>query len=135
MKLPNFESPSLAELRAWWRSRDENAVKRLILETQRYRLALLDMRDLIDNGVQYARAVNPELVKAGEPLMTLRIRIAQEVLRIGDIDDTPPIGKFKYVSDYARTAESLSFEREVTLRREADERAAAVFSGGRKRRR
>jgi hypothetical protein len=54
--------------------------------------------------------------------MTLRIRIAQEVLRVGDIDDTPPLGKFKYVSDYARSDESRSYEREEMLKRRAREK-------------
>jgi hypothetical protein len=122
MKLPEFVSPSLVELRGWWRMRDEQAAKRLILEIQRYRLTLLDLRNLIDAGVQEARAADPVLVKAGEPLMTLRIRIAQEVLRVGDIDDTPPLGKFKYVSDYARSDESRSYEREEMLKRRAREK-------------
>ena len=88
MRLPPFEPPSLAELRAWWRTRDEQAIQRLILEIQRQRLTLLELRNLIDSGVQQARAADRTLVERGEPLMTLRIRIAQEVLRVGDIDDT-----------------------------------------------
>jgi hypothetical protein len=117
MKLSPFAPPSLVELRHWWRTRDEQAAKRLILEIQRYRLELLEMRDLIDSGVREARVVDPKLVKAGEPLMTLRIRIAQEVLRVGD---TPPHDRVpKRVRDYARSADSLEYELEGARRRQA----------------
>src|ERR1700761_696225 len=88
MRIPPFDPPTLSELRAWWRTHDAQAVRRLILEIQRQRLMLLELRNLIDCGVQQARLADRALVERGEPLMTLRIRIAQEVLRVGDIDDT-----------------------------------------------
>jgi hypothetical protein len=39
------------------------------------------LSNLIDSGSQPARATNRAPVARGEPLMTLRIRIAQKVLR------------------------------------------------------
>jgi hypothetical protein len=39
------------------------------------------LRNLIDSGIQPARATNRAPVARGERLMTLRIRIAQKVLR------------------------------------------------------
>ena len=71
MHLPPFDPPTLAELRAWWRTCDEQAIHRLILEIQRQRLTLLELRNLIDSGVQQARAADRSLVEwAGEPVRT-----------------------------------------------------------------
>ncbi|HEY4295495.1 MAG TPA: hypothetical protein VGM85_03395 [Paraburkholderia sp.] len=118
MRLPPFEPPTLAELRAWWRTRDESAVQRLILEIQRQRLTLLELRNLIDSGVQQARAANRTLVERGEPLMTLRIRIAQEVLRVGDIDDTRQMSRAEQDKLAVRTQSQLEYAREGRLRRQ-----------------
>lgn len=118
MRLPTFEPPTLAELRAWWRTRDEQAVQRLILEIQRQRLTLLELRNLIDCGVQQARAADRTLVERGEPLMTLRIRIAQEVLRVGDIDDTRQMSRAEQERLAVRTEGQMDYAREGRLRRQ-----------------
>ncbi|NPT35573.1 hypothetical protein [Paraburkholderia xenovorans] len=118
MRLPPFEPPTLAELRAWWRTRDEQAVQRLILEIQRQRLTLLELRNLIDCGVQQARAADRTLVERGEPLMTLRIRIAQEVLRVGDIDDTRQMSRAQQERLAVRTESQMEYAREGRLRRQ-----------------
>ena len=118
MRLPPFEPPSLAELRAWWRTRDEQAIQRLILEIQRQRLTLLELRNLIDSGVQQARAADRMLVERGEPLMTLRIRIAQEVLRVGDIDDTRQMSRAEQEKLAVRTEGQMEYAREGRLRRQ-----------------
>ncbi|MFL9889848.1 MULTISPECIES: hypothetical protein [Paraburkholderia] len=118
MRLPPFDPPTLAELRAWWRTRDEEAVQRLILEIQRQRLTLLELRNLIDCGVQQARAADRALVERGEPLMTLRIRIAQEVLRVGDIDDTRQMSRAAQERLAVRTEGQMEYAREGRLRRQ-----------------
>ncbi len=118
MRLPPFEPPTLAELRAWWRTRDAQAVQRLILEIQRQRLTLLELRNLIDCGVQQARAADRTLVERGEPLMTLRIRIAQEVLRVGDIDDTRQMSRAQQERLAVRTESQMEYAREGRLRRQ-----------------
>ncbi|MFM0054960.1 hypothetical protein PQR64_05000 [Paraburkholderia phytofirmans] len=118
MRLPPFEPPTLAELRAWWRTRDEQAVQRLILEIQRQRLTLLELRNLIDSGVQQARAADRTLVERGEPLMTLRIRIAQEVLRVGEIDDTRQMSRAEQERLAVRTEGQMEYAREGRLRRQ-----------------
>lgn len=118
MRLPPFDPPTLAELRAWWRTRDEQAVQRLILEIQRQRLTLLELRNLIDAGVQQARATDRALVERGEPLMTLRIRIAQEVLRVGDIDDTRQMSRAEQERLAVRTQGQMEYAREGRLRRQ-----------------
>ena len=118
MRLPPFEPPTLAELRAWWRTRDEQAIHRLILEIQRQRLTLLELRNLIDSGVQQARASDRTLVDRGEPLMTLRIRIAQEVLRVGDIDDTRQMSRAEQERLAVRTQGQMEYAREGRLRRQ-----------------
>lgn len=118
MRLPPFEPPTLAELRYWWRTRDEQAVQRLILEIQRQRLTLLELRNLIDSGVQQARAADRALVERGEPLMTLRIRIAQEVLRVGDIDDTRQMSRAERDRLAVRTQSQMEYAREARLKRQ-----------------
>ncbi|MFL9990779.1 hypothetical protein PQR34_06405 [Paraburkholderia sediminicola] len=118
MRLPPFEPPTLAELRAWWRTRDEQAIHRLILEIQRQRLTLLELRNLIDSGVQQARASDRTLVDRGEPLMTLRIRIAQEVLSVGDIDDTRQMSRAEQERLAVRTEGQMEYAREGRLRRQ-----------------
>ncbi|NPT55911.1 hypothetical protein [Paraburkholderia elongata] len=118
MRLPPFDPPTLAELRAWWRTRDEQAIQRLILEIQRQRLTLLELRNLIDSGVQQARATDRTLVERGEPLMPLRIRIAQEVLRVGDIDDTRQISRAEQERLAVRTQGQMEYAREGRLRRQ-----------------
>ncbi|MEA3129876.1 MAG: hypothetical protein QOF46_1671 [Paraburkholderia sp.] len=118
MRLPPFDPPTLAELRAWWRTRDEQAIQRLILEIQRQRLTLLELRNLIDSGVQQARAADRTLVERGEPLMTLRIRIAQEVLRVGDIDDTRQMSRAEQERLAVRTEGQMEYAREGRLRRQ-----------------
>ncbi|MFM0353567.1 hypothetical protein PQR12_08795 [Paraburkholderia nemoris] len=118
MRLPPFEPPTLAELRAWWRTRDEQSIQRLILEIQRQRLTLLELRNLIDSGVQQARAADRTLVERGEPLMTLRIRIAQEVLRVGDIDDTRQMSRVAQEKLAVRTEGQMEYAREGRLRRQ-----------------
>ncbi|NYH14667.1 hypothetical protein [Paraburkholderia bryophila] len=118
MRLPPFDPPTLAELRAWWRTRDEHAVQRLILEIQRQRLTLLELRNLIDCGVQQARTTDRTLVERGEPLMTLRIRIAQEVLRVGDIDDTRQMSRAAQEKLAVRTEGQMEYAREGRLRRQ-----------------
>jgi hypothetical protein len=118
MRIPPFEPPTLAELRACWRTHDEQAVRRLILEIQRQRLTLLELRNLIDSGVQQARMADRALVERGEPLMTLRIRIAQEVLRVGDIDDTRQMSRAEQDKLAVRTQSQMGYAREGRLRRQ-----------------
>ena len=118
MRLPPFAPPTLAELRAWWRMRDEEAVQRLILEIQRQRLTLLELRNLIDAGVQQARAADRALVERGEPLLTLRMRIAQEVLRAGDIDDKRRLSRIAQERIAARTEGQMEYAREGRLKRQ-----------------
>ncbi|MGF6771616.1 hypothetical protein P3T18_004103 [Paraburkholderia sp. GAS199] len=118
MRLPPFEPPTLVELRAWWRTRDEQAVQRLILEIQRQRLTLLELRTLIDNGVQQARAADRTLVERGEPLMTLRIRLAQEVLRVGEIDDTRRLSRSEQERIAARIQGQMEYAGEGRLKRQ-----------------
>jgi hypothetical protein len=118
MRLPPFEPPTLIELRAWWRTRDEQAVQRLILEIQRQRLTLLELRNLIDHGVRQAREADRALVDRGEPLMTLRIRIAQEVLRVGDIDDSRKMSRAEQERLAVRTQGQADYLREGQLRRQ-----------------
>ncbi|KAA1006964.1 hypothetical protein FVF58_25840 [Paraburkholderia panacisoli] len=118
MRIPPFDPPTLAELRAWWRTHDEPAVRRLILEIQRQRLTLLELRNLIDSGVQQARMADRALVERGEPLMTLRIRMAQEVLRVGDIDDTRQMSRAEQDKLAARTQSQMGYTREGRLRRQ-----------------
>ena len=118
MHLPPFDPPTLAELRAWWRTCDEQAIHRLILEIQRQRLTLLELRNLIDSGVQQARAADRSLVERGEPLMTLRIRFAQEVLRGGDIDDTRQMSRAAQEKLAVRTQGQMDYARAGRLRRQ-----------------
>jgi hypothetical protein len=118
MRIPPFDPPTLAELRACWRTHDEQAVRRLILEIQRQRLTLLELRNLIDSGVQQARMADRALVERGEPLMTLRIRIAQEVLRVGDIDDTRQMSRAEQDKLAVRTQSQMGYAREGRLRRQ-----------------
>ncbi|WP_143037361.1 hypothetical protein [Paraburkholderia tuberum] len=57
---------------------------------QHQRLALLAMRELVDEAVRQARAVDRDLVVGDCPLMQLRVRLAREILRVGgeqEIDD------------------------------------------------
>lgn len=118
MRLPPFDPPTLADLRAWWSTRDQRDVHRLILEIQRQRLMLLELRSLIDSGVQQARAADRTLVDRGEPLMTLRIRIAQEVLRVGDIDDSRQMSRAEQERLTVRTQSQAEYAREGRLRRQ-----------------
>lgn len=118
MRLPSFDPPTLAELRAWWRARDERDIHRLILEIQRQRLTLLELRNLIDSGVQQARAIDRTLVDRGEPLMTLRIRIAQEVLRVGEIDDARQMSRAEQERLRMRTQSQMDYVHEGRLRRQ-----------------
>lgn len=118
MKLPDFKPPTLAELRSWWVDhRGEGDVERLILEVQYLRLVLLRLRGEADAAVRLAREVDRELVTRESPIMELRIRLALEVLRVGDIDDTPKHDAVpKHVRDYARDPEALRFEADARRR-------------------
>ncbi|VVD29137.1 hypothetical protein [Paraburkholderia dioscoreae] len=118
MKLPKFTPPSLADLRKWWsKHRREREVQTLILEVQYLRLLLLDLREMADDGVRLAREADKRLVGRDSPIMGLRIRLAQEVLRIGEIDDTPPLDAPRSVREYQRPAEALAYERGEMMRR------------------
>ncbi|CAB3672990.1 hypothetical protein [Paraburkholderia rhynchosiae] len=79
---------------------------------------MLELRNLIDCGVQQARATDRTLVERGEPRMTLRIRIAQEVLRVGEIDDTRQISRAEQERLAVRTQEQMEYAREGRLRRQ-----------------
>jgi hypothetical protein len=119
--LPDFAPPTLAELRAWWLARRSDDVRRLLLEVQHQRLVLLVMRDLIDEGVRQARAVDRELVAGDKPPMRLRVRLAREVLRVGEyeIDDARlnRSPEAQRVRDYARDSGVVAFETEGRMRR------------------
>jgi hypothetical protein len=119
MKLPDFKPPTLIELRNWWQDhRGESDVERLILEVQHLRLALLRMRDKADAAVQLAKEVDRGLIARESPIMELRIRLAQEVLRVGTIDDTPRHDlQSRQVREYAKSAEARAYEAEGRRRR------------------
>jgi len=118
VKLPEFNPPTLAELRNWWRDhRGEGDVERLILEVQYLRLALLRFSREADAAVQLARSVDRGLVTRDSPIMELRIRLAQEVLRAGTIDDTPRHDLVpKNVREYARDPDAVRFEADARRR-------------------
>ncbi|MFM0736826.1 hypothetical protein PQQ51_06230 [Paraburkholderia xenovorans] len=120
MILPEFKPPTLAELRNWWSDhRGEGDVQRLILEVQYLRLVLLRLRGEADAAVRLAREVDRSLIARESPIMELRIRLAQEVLRIGDVDDTPRHGAVpKNVREYARNPDAVKFEADARRRRE-----------------
>lgn len=119
MKLPAFKPPTLDELRNWWRDhRGEGDVERLILEVQYLRLVLLRLRGEADEAVKLARGVDRGLVTRESPIMELRIVLAQEVLRIGDIDDTPRHDSVpRNVREYARNSDAVAFEAEGRRKR------------------
>lgn len=119
MKLPEFKPPTLAELRHWWRDhRGEGDVQRLILEVQYLRLLLLCLRGEADAAVRLAKDVDRALISRESPIMELRIRLAQEVLRIGEIDDSKPHDIVpKNVREYARNPEAVQYEAEERRRR------------------
>lgn len=111
MKLPDFKPPTLSELRNWWRDhRGEGDVERLILEVQHLRLVLLRLRNEADAAVQIAEEVDRTLIARESPIMELPIRLAQEVLRVGDIDDTPKREAPRNVREYARNPEAVAYE-------------------------
>ncbi|WP_175051133.1 hypothetical protein [Paraburkholderia sediminicola] len=118
VKLPEFKPPTLAELRNWWVDhRGEGDVERLILEVQYLRLVLLRLRGEADAAVRLAREVDRDLIARESPIMELRIRLAQEVLRVGDIDDTPRHDLVpKNVREYARDPEAVRFEADARRR-------------------
>jgi hypothetical protein len=119
VKLPDFIPPTLAELRTWWRDHQgEGDIQRLILEVQHLRLVLLRLRGEADAAVQLAKAVDRDLITRDSPIMELRIRLAQEVLRAGEIDDTPRHDRVpRNVREYARNPEAVAYETEGRQRR------------------
>ncbi|MFL9960476.1 hypothetical protein PQR02_04930 [Paraburkholderia sediminicola] len=119
MKLPEFEPPTLAELRNWWRDhRGEGDVERLILEVQYLRMVLLRLRGEADAAVRLAKEVDRSLIARESPIMELRIRLAQEVLRVGAIDDTPKHDAVpRNVREYARNPDAVKFEADARRRR------------------
>lgn len=111
MKLPDFKPPTLAELRTWWHDhRGEGDVERLILEVQHLRLLILRLRGEADAAVRLAKEFDRSLIARESPIMELRIRLAQEVLRVGDIDDTPKRDMPRTVREYARNPEAVAYE-------------------------
>lgn len=84
MALPDFEPRTLDELRAWYRGGDED-MKRLILEVQHLRLALLDMGALVADATREVRLADRSLAGEGSPLGSLHSRIMREVLRAREI--------------------------------------------------
>ncbi|CAE6879706.1 hypothetical protein [Paraburkholderia domus] len=120
MKLPDFKPPTLTELRNWWQDhRGEGDVERLILEVQYLRLLLLGLRDEADAAVRLAKAVDRSLIARESPIMELRIRLAQAVLRVGEIDDTPRHDAVpKNVREYARNPDAVKFEADARRRLE-----------------
>jgi hypothetical protein len=119
MKLPAFKPPTLDELRTWWiNHRGEEDVQRLILEVQYLRLLMLRLRSEADAAVRLARGVDRNLVVRESPIMELRIRLAQEVLRIGEIDDSRPHDQVsREVREYARSNEAKEYEAEGRRKR------------------
>jgi len=119
VKLPEFQPPTLDDLRNWWRDhRGEGDVERLILEVQYLRLVLLRLRGEADAAVRLAKEVDRGLIARESPIMELRIRLAQEVLRIGEIDDTPRHDAVpKNVREYARNPDAVKFEADARRRR------------------
>ncbi|MFL9860798.1 hypothetical protein PQR72_34540 [Paraburkholderia madseniana] len=119
MNLPDFKPPTLAELRNWWRDhRGEGDVERLILEVQHLRLLILRLRGEADAAVRLAKEFDRSLIARESPIMELRIRLAQEVLRVGNIDDTPRHDAVpKNVREYARNPDAVKFEADARRRR------------------
>lgn len=118
MNLPDFKPPTLIELRNWWRDhRGEGDVERLILEVQHLRLLILRLRGEADAAVRLAKEFDRSLIARESPIMELRIRLAQEVLRVGDIDDTPKRGMPRNVREYARNPEAVAYEAEGRRKR------------------
>ncbi|CAH2789014.1 MAG: FIG00460658: hypothetical protein [uncultured Paraburkholderia sp.] len=64
------------------------------------------------------READRALVDRGKPLMTLRIRIAQEVLRVGDIDDSRKMSRAEQEWLAVRTQGQADYLREGQLRRQ-----------------
>ncbi|TCK43961.1 hypothetical protein B0G84_2309 [Paraburkholderia sp. BL8N3] len=89
MKFPEFDSPTLAELREWWHKHPDTDVRSLILEVQSHRLELLETRELFDEGFRQLAAEHGAITAAGTPLSKARVRLAIEIRRAGEIDDTP----------------------------------------------
>jgi hypothetical protein len=120
MKLPEFQPPTLAELRNLWRVHcGEREIERLILEVQYLRLVLLQLRDEADAAVRLAKEFDRSLIARESPIMELRIRLAKEVLRVGDVDDTPRHDAVpKKVREYARDPDAIKFEADARRRRE-----------------
>ncbi|WP_168793036.1 hypothetical protein [Paraburkholderia aromaticivorans] len=103
----------------WRYHAGEHDVEQLIVEVQYLRLHLLELRDHADHSVQIAKAVDRGLITRDSPIMQLRIRLAQEVLRVGDIDDTPRHDAVpKNVWECARNPDAVKFEADA--RRGAD---------------
>jgi hypothetical protein len=119
VELPDFNPPTLVELRNWWRDhRGEGDVERLILEVQHLRLVLLRLRGEADAAVRMAKEVDRSLIARESPIMELRISLAKEVLRVGDIDDTPRHEAVpKNVQEYARNPDAVKFEADARRRR------------------
>ncbi|MFL9932265.1 hypothetical protein P0D88_24215 [Paraburkholderia sp. RL18-103-BIB-C] len=61
---------------------------------------------------------NRALVERGEPLMTLRIRLVQEVSRVDDIDDTQLMRRTEQEKLAVRTQSQMDYAREGRLRRQ-----------------
>jgi plasmid rolling circle replication initiator protein Rep len=57
------------------------------------------------------------LVERGEPLMTLRIKIAHEVSRVDDIDDTQQMRRAEQEKLAIQTRSQMDYAREGRLRR------------------
>ncbi|HEX7931500.1 MAG TPA: hypothetical protein VF573_00190 [Paraburkholderia sp.] len=94
MPLPQFEPPSLAELREWYvkYGHDEN-IRRLILEVQRSREQMPALSRVLDSALTATRSGGFDRLTSGAaPLNDAASRVAAECRRVA-----PPVScKFEF---------------------------------------
>lgn len=93
MNLPTFDPPSLTELRTLWRVHRGNIdIERLILEIQHQRLALMQMRSLVDASVKEVRSISQAPADHASPLIAHQTKLVHEVMRASEAGGhLPPV--------------------------------------------